>query len=304
LTTGAKLTDLDLDRGPDQSTPRSLVLPGLDVVAPGAALPADIGPLTAPGADWTDVDGRLAVRTSLHASGALVDVVGVATYVVSDPTDVVVAVPVAGRPDADVVDAFDRSVLPLVLAYRGAHYLHASAVSTADGVVALCGTSGTGKSTVAAALGRLGYGFWGDDAVVFATRPAPQPPVSVRLPSALRLDDAARGLVHRCTGAGALAAVTEPGALGPLAAVVVLERAAGATPTLDRLRPGPALSTVLQHVLCFSLHGVVARRHLVEDYLAMVAAVPVLRLRFPAVPNRFPAILELMSARLGPPPRG
>jgi hypothetical protein len=85
--------------------------------------------------------------------------------------------------------------------------------------------------------------------------------------------------------------------------VVVLERAAGATPTLDRLRPGPALSTVLEHVLCFSLHGVVARRRLVEDYLAMVATVPVHRLRFAAVPDRFPAVVELMSSQLGPPPR-
>jgi hypothetical protein len=57
-------------------------------------------------------------------------------------------------------------VLPRVLSHAGRVVLHASAVETPAGAIAFLGASGSGKSTVAAGLGRLGYRVLADDSVV------------------------------------------------------------------------------------------------------------------------------------------
>ncbi len=73
--------------------------------------------------------------------------------------------PTEASPDS-IEDTYRRGVLPLVLQLRGHEVLHASAVSTASGLLVLCGVSGTGKSTFAYGLSRRGYPLWADDAVV------------------------------------------------------------------------------------------------------------------------------------------
>jgi hypothetical protein len=57
-------------------------------------------------------------------------------------------------------------VLPVVAIARGYEALHAAAVRTPAGVVAIVGASGAGKSTLAAELVRRGYGLLGDDVLV------------------------------------------------------------------------------------------------------------------------------------------
>jgi hypothetical protein len=54
-------------------------------------------------------------------------------------------------------------VLPSVSVARGREALHASAVDTSLGVVAIAATSGTGKSTLASALIRRGWPLFADD---------------------------------------------------------------------------------------------------------------------------------------------
>jgi hypothetical protein len=54
-------------------------------------------------------------------------------------------------------------VLPLALSRRSDLVLHAGAVSTPHGVIALMGPSGTGKSTLAASLARSGFPLVADD---------------------------------------------------------------------------------------------------------------------------------------------
>ena len=57
-------------------------------------------------------------------------------------------------------------VLPLVAIARGYEALHAAAVETPTGVVAVVGASGAGKSTLAAELVRRGHRLCGDDVLV------------------------------------------------------------------------------------------------------------------------------------------
>lgn len=63
----------------------------------------------------------------------------------------------------EAISLFFDDVLALILRWRGITCLHASAVRIGDGAVAFVGTVGMGKSTTAAALGRMGYPLITDD---------------------------------------------------------------------------------------------------------------------------------------------
>ena len=66
--------------------------------------------------------------------------------------------------DADDVAAFFiGSPFTVLLQQRGLLTLHAAAVATEAGAVLLLGTSGSGKSSLAAALGERGYPLLADD---------------------------------------------------------------------------------------------------------------------------------------------
>jgi hypothetical protein len=72
-----------------------------------------------------------------------------------------------GRPSPDDADFLVATVLPRALTGQGAHVLHAATVLGPGGAVLLCGRSGAGKSTTAAALHRVtGWPLLGDDAAV------------------------------------------------------------------------------------------------------------------------------------------
>lgn len=68
-----------------------------------------------------------------------------------------------GADHRNVTDMIAGRVMTSVMYQRGLLPLHASAVSIGGGIVALCGESGTGKSTLAAALGRNGHVVVSDD---------------------------------------------------------------------------------------------------------------------------------------------
>jgi hypothetical protein len=275
------------------------VIPRLRICAGEATPSLHLGPAVAPEVEWKDGEGRVAVRSALHASGATVDLVGVGRFVILDGSDVVHAWPAADRSDVAVTDGFTRSVLPLILQHRGAQYLHASAVVTPAGVVVLCGRSGTGKSTLAAALERRGCGFWADDAVVFGIPSGSAEFSSVRLPSVLRLDGEAAELA-RSGPVGAITTPTAlPGDLVPLAAIILLERGERDDPRSVPLTSGHALSSVLEHALCFSLHSTSARRRVVQDYVELVASVPVRRLVFRPDRERFRRLVESLFDEIG-----
>src|SRR5690606_18526516 len=108
-----------------------------------------------------------------------------------------------------IQDSYQRCVLPLVLQAAGTEVLHASAVLTPRGVLALCAESGTGKSTLAYGLSRRGYPLWADDAVAFeadetCTNAMPLP-FALRLQrDAVRFFDDGRGLTDAVSNDGGL----------------------------------------------------------------------------------------------------
>jgi hypothetical protein len=179
---------------------------------------------------------------------------------------------------ADTVeDAFWTLAVPLALQLNGLEVLHASGIRTSTGVVGFCGFSGTGKTTTAYGLARRGYALWADDAVVM--EPTTGGPILAHpLPFRFNL----RAQTRDAFGLGdATAPAGEATGPAPLAALVVLERVEDPSQaSVERLDPKTALPALLPHSFRFDLTDLELRRATVGRYLAIVAAVPVVRARF------------------------
>ncbi len=222
---------------------------------------------------------------------------GLATFRFGSLEDEVQALPCPSVRRAAITDAYRRTVLPMALQARGTEVLHASAVRTASGVVALCGASGTGKSTIAFGLSVRGYPVWADDAVAFETSPAGVEVLPT--PFKLRLHCEAASYF----GVSGQRVKLTRRAPASLAAVCVLERSpqvAGHV-AVELLRPSAAFPAVLAHAYCFTLRDPVRKRSMAERYLELCARVPIFRIRFaPGLKHlsRILGALEAIGARV------
>jgi hypothetical protein len=169
----------------------------------------------------------------------------------------------------------------------GREVLHASAVLTADGVVAFGAVSTTGKSTLAAALNRRAYPLWADDAVAFEASDGIIE--SVALP------------FEGAPGGGGEAG-TPPRRRESLAAVCVLERSSSPmskSVIVSRLAPSEAFLALLTHAYCYSLDDVDRHRGMIDQYLDAARIVPVFRVIFEPGLDRLPPILDAIESDVG-----
>jgi hypothetical protein len=132
-------------------------------------------------------------------------------------------------------------VLPVVAIAHGYEALHAAAVETPAGVVAILGASGAGKSTLAAELVRRGHRFFGDDVLVLGrsgdlllAHPG-SPHLSLAAGGEQDLDAEVLGELGGKLWATAERAAQAP---APVAAIAVLERGEGPVEAVD-LAPSP-----------------------------------------------------------------
>jgi hypothetical protein len=200
----------------------------------------------------------------------------------------------SGTTRAAVEHLLATAALPLLLQAAGYEALHASAIQTAAGVVAFCGFSGAGKTTVAYGLARRGHALWADDVVLLAPRLgrdvvktvwAPQP-VNLRTESAGFFGSGSEGAISAASGAD-----------DSLAAVVALDRHPQTAGQDSRLPLDSALTTILPHAFCvFAEEG--RERRTVAAYLDLVARVPVFRFHPPAGFAGFDAALAQLESRL------
>lgn len=244
---------------------------------------------------WRDVCEDVRATGWIYTRGWGVDLLGVATYRAARGSARIVAEPIPGATEAAVLDGFARQALPLLLQMQGLECLHASAILTDAGVVAMCGVSGTGKSTVAAGLARRGYRMWADDAVVVRTEPG-SAPLSVPLPFSSRLDATACQLVRSLPWREPLMPAGD-GCARPLIGIAVFERVPAGAPDLEALHPVPAFRAVIDHSLS-PLTDLGQNRLLCETHLDLVAKVPVYRIRFSPSARRFGALVTLLVAAI------
>ena len=205
----------------------------------------------------------------------------------------------AASADAPPQRTLERALGPptaLALAVRGTFLLHASALAGSRGVVAICGESGTGKSTLAAAAGalrELGLSRVADDQlpVVLGARPTALPHFpQLKLPPQ---DWYAPGA---------------PAVLPLLMVVEALRR----VPDASHPSPPAGIEPLRASQACLFLAGatVAARlfdRQLLTRHLAACAAasesLQVSRLRFASGVDRLPEPLAALAASLARLPR-
>ena len=201
----------------------------------------------------------------------------------------VVGIPIASASAVSVRDAFERTALPMALQSLGRQVLHASAVRSPTGVIAFCGESGTGKSTLAYAASRRGNELWADDAVAFDV--SADDVVALPLPFRVLLRPESSAFF----GADAELRRTEPTASELLAAVAILERRDehGFGVDVVRLSGADAFRAVLAQGYCYRPTDRDQNARMVEDYLVLAARVPVLSARFEP---RFESVEKLLDA--------
>ena len=200
-------------------------------------------------------------------------------------------------PEELVFDLFRSTVRPLVLQIVGFEALHASAVRYRQGVLAFCGASGTGKSTVAYGLSQRDWAHWSDDAIVFDAEES----TYVRcfqLPYTVRLRDPTRDFFAAIDGGVAPVEDGNEDRPRALAAVTVLERQTVGRHEIKRLEPAEALLAVLPHAFRFTLADQVRMRRTIESYIDLVTRVPVLLARFTPGFARLPAFLDELEQAL------
>ena len=210
----------------------------------------------------------------------------------ADPT--VTAFVQAGVPPGAVDDVWRRSVLPLVLVTQGLEALHASACAGPDGIVAFCATSGTGKSTLAYALGARGFDQWSDDAVVFDVG-ADGAVHAIPLPYAPRLDVNANQYVTVMAQASEVG-IGQPAALHGICVLSRLASDADRDVIVEPLDGSAALLAVLPHAHVFDQADLDRTRRMVDAFLSLVDRVPVYVVQFRPGLDAWAAVLDRVAA--------
>jgi hypothetical protein len=234
----------------------------------------------------------------IHGDDHWMHLPGLASFRFSSCGDDVAAAISSAEPDELVVEAFHRRVLPMAVQVRGREVLHASAVRGPAGVVALCGITHSGKSTIAFGLSRRGYSLWADDMVAFEM--SEHSAVAVSLPFRPRLRKPVTELfnVHTTDRAVSGCDLAPPGThKGQLATVCILrkEPAAASAVTLRRLSSADAFATVLDHACCFLPQGDDRKRLMVRHYLELVAVTPIFEICFQPGLTNLPVILDAVE---------
>jgi hypothetical protein len=254
---------------------------------------------------WRDAAGGVVAHARASGERYWMDLPGLATFCFDERSDHVVAAPHPGIAADAVAELYWHSALPLVVQARGGEVLHASGVLMPRGVVALCGASKSGKSTIAYGLHRRGYRLWADDAVALEVTESAI--MALPLPFDVRLRSATAALFGLGEGAARLAGPgdsSEPigRAPAPLEAVCVLGRGAPGS-LLAPLKASEAYPALLANAHCFSLEDPARKRLMLDRYLSLVARVPVIALAVPDGLEGLPAMLDALERAFGEPGR-
>ncbi len=248
---------------------------------------------------WRELDGKVCAYGYTKGGLHWMYLPGLASFCFDDGVNGVTAVPHNFAREELILDAYRRNVLPMVLQTRGREVLHASAVLTPRGVVALCAVSGVGKSTTAFALSRQqGWPLWADDAVAFEASGAGV--TAIPLPFSLRLlPETATFFARGSTAEDEMrprVATARGGASEQLAALLVLNRKmdnhSGAAVRIRRVPSNQAFLDVLAHAYCFSLQDAERKRSMMRHYLDLVNQIPVFEVRYSTGLKMLPTVLE------------
>jgi hypothetical protein len=243
---------------------------------------------------WCDEHGEVCARGFVGSSSRWLDCPDLAVFAFEARSSVVRAWAAAGTSRDEVAARFTRILQPAILQAMGWQALHASAIAGDAGAIALCGVTGSGKSTIAYALGREGFTQMADDGVVI--RVTGSEVFGHPLPFVPRLRADALGRL------GAPSADVKSaggfGAARPLRAIVLLQRDARHPPAAEitRVRPAAAFSALVSHAHCFDPASPADARRFADEYLSIVAGVPVHALNYRGGLDGLAAVVDVVRA--------
>jgi hypothetical protein len=286
----------------EANTDRGSFVPRLVIMSDGVPVPTRRNTAAASPQLWRDAEGTTLASCDTIDGQRRVDVARVGAFHVDPLSRTVSAYPRNGVPAVMIDEAYTRWVLPIVLQAHGTEVLHASAVRL-GGIVALCGDSRVGKSTLAFALGRRGHQVWADDAVAFGLRSSSAVAFALPFETRLRPQSAEFFGVRARMDRTLLYAPPDDRprpSEAPLTAVFVLRRSeadpGGIGVRVERLRPPTAVPALLAHAYCFSLEDPDLKRAMVAHYVDLAARVPVFALRFRTGLEMLPPMLDRIEA--------
>jgi hypothetical protein len=115
---------------------------------------------------WTGDDDEVWLSFARHESGYLLRFPDLADFHLSGDTALIDCYPEPETPLDTIAHLLLDQVLPVVLSRSGRLVVHASAIATPVGAVAFAGSSGRGKSTLAASLALQGFPLMTDDCLL------------------------------------------------------------------------------------------------------------------------------------------
>jgi hypothetical protein len=197
-----------------------------------------------------------------------------------------------------VLKTFSGTIQAIILQGLGWQALHAAASIGPAGVLAFCGSKGSGKSTLAFAMHQAGWPQFADDALVL--RLDQDRVRAVPLSFAPRLRPASRAQFARAGRLDSLPPRRAQPADVRLSSMFVLEQNARLTNVrVSLIRKARAFSELLPHAHCFDAEDQTHKRQLVNDYLELIARVPVFLLEyrpdFRQLPRLIRAVMEAAS---------
>jgi hypothetical protein len=190
--------------------------------------------------------------------------------------------------DRLVVDVYRRTVVPMILQVHGYEVLHASAIQMRQTIVAFCGMSETGKSTLAYGLSRAdGCRLWADDSLVFRQHGKEFGAVALPFSTRLREPSARFFGENRPINGGDSDWEDFDGTIGlpvPVSAVCPLVRDseldADRVVAVRRLPTDESLVYALFNANCFSFEDSARKKETLELYLDFASQVPFYEIRF------------------------
>jgi hypothetical protein len=282
------------------------IAPRLEIVVARREPPSLSGPSSAHATTWRDAAGGVVAHARTSGERFWMDLPGLATFWFDERSDHVVAAPHPGSAADAVAELYWHAALPLVVQARGGEVLHASGVLMPRGVVAFCGASMSGKSTIAYGLHRRGYRLWADDAIALEVTECAIS--ALPLPFDVRLRPATAALFGLGERAVRLARPDDASEQmgrdpAPLEAVCVLGRGAPTSKKVAPLKASVAYPALLANAHCFSLEDPERKRLMLDRYLSLVARVPVVALAVPDGLEGLAAILDALESAFGEPGR-
>lgn len=242
---------------------------------------------------------------SRDGGGYLVESPGFARWKIGPRGELLEQIALADlEPDSIEVE-FQHHVAPMLGQLRGHVVLHAACVVIGAGAVAFVGSSGTGKSTLAALFSRAGHTVLGDDGVELLVGAESEPggrPLA--LPAAARAALLREGSLRHLLPSAAVAGPSArhrfdlpPARPSSLTAIFLLDQgsAISVTPVSRR----DALLALARNCLRVDPFDTGLLRSELAQLDSIVSVVPVRRLSYPRDFDRAQALLERVAAEVG-----